>query len=407
MQKFSELDFRFLFLLGLLVFLPSIEALKNLFAILFVFSWVFIAIRNKNWGGRWRIIDSIFLLWILADLFVSINAIITHELSGSNFTDILRFTLIAWVLSRSFFSKERLIQAAWTAIFATIIALIYGYYAGGGELRELYSVGHINHTAIFLLITYSLSLALLIFEFSKFNNYQKIILALLTIALFYATVDTESRATFGIIIIITLVNFLYFAYRVRRNNIVYLLFFITFIIGFSFIFSPPEALKRIKNENYLEDITRKQINQYSYYVFKYAFEKNPLLGVGFGNYSQIDIEDIKPLIIKEKGSFDKSLYRIAPHPHNVYFKYLASGGLLITAIFIWFWFYIVLIMSKLIINRENEWIVFASGGVVMVNLLIGLVNTTLHHEHAILSMFVLGILIGQYRMRELIKELVE
>ncbi len=43
----------------------------------------------------------------------------------------------------------------------------------------------------------------------------------------------------------------------------------------------------------------------------------------------------------------------------------------------------------------------------MVNLIIGLVNTTLHHEHAILSMFVLGLLISQYRMSELMKELVE
>ena len=43
----------------------------------------------------------------------------------------------------------------------------------------------------------------------------------------------------------------------------------------------------------------------------------------------------------------------------------------------------------------------------MVNLLIGLVNTTLHHEHAILSMFVLGLLISQYRMSELRKNLID
>jgi hypothetical protein len=407
MNKLADFDVRFLFLLGMLIFLPSVEALKNLFAILFVFSWIFIAIRNKNWGGRWRIIDSIFLFWILADLLVSINAIITHDLSGSNFRDILRFTLIAWVLSRTYFSKERLIQSALIAIFASIVTLIFGYYQGGGELRELHSVGHINHSAIFLLLTYSISLALLIFEFSKCSSYQKIILSLMTIALFLATVDTESRATFGLIIFITLVNFLYLIYRVRQRSMIFLLFGIIFIIGLAFILSPPDALKRIKNENYLEDITRKQINEYSYYVFKYAFEKNPLFGIGFGNYNQIDIEDIKPLIIEEKGSFDSSLYRKAPHPHNVYFNYLTGGGLIITAIFMWFWFYVVWIMIKLIIKRENEWIIVASGSVVIVNLVIGLVNTTLHHEHAILSMFVLGILISQFRMSELIKELVE
>jgi hypothetical protein len=40
-----------------------------------------------------------------------------------------------------------------------------------------------------------------------------------------------------------------------------------------------------------------------------------------------------------------------------------------------------------------------------VNLGIGWFNTTLHHEHAVLSMFVLGLLIAQFRKSELIKEL--
>tara|TARA_B110000008_G_C16827642_1_gene507200 strand:- start:210 stop:338 length:129 start_codon:yes stop_codon:yes gene_type:complete len=40
-----------------------------------------------------------------------------------------------------------------------------------------------------------------------------------------------------------------------------------------------------------------------------------------------------------------------------------------------------------------------------VNIGIGFVNTTLHHEHAILSMFVLGLLIGQYRIIESVEEL--
>ncbi len=82
-----------------------------------------------------------------------------------------------------------------------------------------------------------------------------------------------------------------------------------------------------------------------------------------------------------------------------------SGGLLIFSIFAWFWFYIAWVIIKLITRRENEWIVLSSIGVVLVNLGIGWVNTTLHHEHAILSMFVLGLLIAQFRKSELIKEL--
>ena len=92
-----------------------------------------------------------------------------------------------------------------------------------------------------------------------------------------------------------------------------------------------------------------------------------------------------------------------------------SGGLLIFSIFVWFWFYIVWIIIKhVILNNlriyrnkfpEYEWSVLSGIAVVLVNLGIGWVNTTLHHEHAILSMFVLGLLIAQFRMTELIEEL--
>ena len=117
------------------------------------------------------------------------------------------------------------------------------------------------------------------------------------------------------------------------------------------------------------------------------------------------MDDIKALVLKEKKVFDKNLYLTSSHAHNVYLTYLVSGGLLIFSIFIWFWFYIVWVIIKLITRRENEWIVLSGIGVVLVNLGIGWVNTTLHHEHAILSMFVLGLLIAQFRKTELIEEL--
>ena len=218
-SKLARVDIRFLFLIGLLIFLPALETPKNIFAFLFVVSWVVIAKKNNDWGGKWLIIDSIFLLWILADIFVSINAIITHQLTGSGFRDIFRFVLIAWVLSRTNFSKERLTQSALVAVVAVIVALIYSYYAGHGHLKELYSVGHINHTAIYLVITYAISLALLLFNFNNLNSYQKITLIVTTIVLFITTIDTHSRAAFGLLIIITLLDFLYFLIRVKKLSL--------------------------------------------------------------------------------------------------------------------------------------------------------------------------------------------
>ena len=403
-NKLSKIDSRFLFLLGLLVFLPAFEVPKNLFALLFVLSWVFIAKKNNYWGGKWRIIDSIFLLWILADIVVSINAIVSHQLSGSNFRDIIRFVLIAWVLSRTDFSKEKLTQSALALLVALIFTLSYGYYSGQGELKELHSVGHLNHTAIFLILAYSVSLSLLLFNFKSLEKYQKIILFISTIILLLASIDTSSRAVFGLLVIITLIDFLYLFVKVKKYSLILFALGIFSCIGTYLAYEPPEALQEILGQkSILDDTHREQIRNFSYYAVK----ANPYLGIGFGNFSQITMDDIKPYIIADKGVFNRSLYDSASHAHNVFFNYLISGGVLIFSIFLWFWFYVVWVIFKLMTRGENDWIVISAIGVVMVNLGIGLVNTTLHHEHAILSMYVLGLLIAQYRKTQLFKDLLE
>jgi len=394
MNKIAAVDVRFLLLAAMLVFLPGVEALKNIFAFLFVLSWVLISKKNNNWGGKWIIIDSIFFLWILADIFVSINAVITHQLSGSNFRDVIRFVLIAWVLSRIYFPKEKLRELALISVIATLITLAYSYYSTGGILKELNSVGHINHTATFLAIAYSISLSLLLFDFHSLKNYQKTILLISTIVLFSATIDTDSRAAFGLIIIITLVDFIYLIIKHRKLSTFFLLFGLVSCVGVFFIYNPPHALDRIlAKDHILQDDARDRIRNFSYYAFKI----NPLLGIGFGNHGQIKIEDIKVEIIKDKGVFNGSEYLPGSHAHNVYYTYLVSGGLLIFSIFLWFWFYIVWIIFKLRSSKENDWIILSSISVLLINLAIGWVNTTLHHEHAILSMFVLGMLISEYR----------
>jgi hypothetical protein len=397
MNKIAAVDLRFLLLAAMLVFLPGVEALKNIFAFLFVLSWVLISKKNNNWGGKWQIIDTILLLWILADIFVSINAVITHQLPGSNFRDVIRFVLIAWVLSRIYFPKEKLRELALISVIATLITLAYSYYSTGGILKELHSVGHINHTATFLAIAYSISLSLLLFDFHSLKNYQKIILLISTIVLFSATIDTDSRAAFGLIIIITLVDFIFLLIKHRKLSMFFLLFGLVSCIGVFFIYNPPKALDRLlAKDHILQDVVRDRIRNFSYYAFK----KNPLLGVGFGNFDLIKKDDIKAEIIKDKGVYNSDDYLKSSHAHNVYYTYLVSGGLLIFSIFLWFWFYIVWIIFKLRSTMENDWIILSSISVLLINLGIGWVNTTLHHEHAILSMFVLGMLISEYRRAE-------
>ena len=79
----------------------------------------------------------------------------------------------------------------------------------GGSCIELNSVGHVNHTAIYLLIVYIISLSLLIFNFKNTNNFQRTVLITTSLILIYVVVDTHSRAASGLLAIITLMAMLY------------------------------------------------------------------------------------------------------------------------------------------------------------------------------------------------------
>jgi len=396
-KQLASVDFRFICLIGVLIFLPAFEAPKNLFALLFVLSWVVIAKKNNDWGGQWRTIDSIFLLWILAAIIVSINAMVSHQLYGGGFRDITRFILIAWVVSRINFSTEKIIQLVMLSILATVLTLIYAYFEGNGVLRELHSVGHINHSAIYLLITYATSLALLLFYYKNLNIYHKIFLTLSSIFFFLSIIDTGSSAAFGILLFITAIYFIYLIIKVKSMTLFLSAVIVSTVIAASFVHNPPWSLvKYINKGSIFSDAARDKILKFNYYAYK----ANPILGIGFKNYSQIKIDDIKKGVLEDGGVFDEEIFRVGAHTHNVYFNYLVSGGLLIFSIFVWFWLYIYWMIYKLVARKETEWIVISSISVSIINLVIGWVNTTLHHEHAILSMFILGLLIANFRTSE-------
>ena len=393
-DRLKQFDLRFVFLIGLLIFLPSFEAPKNLFSFLFVVSWVVISWREGDWGGKWRVIDTIFLLWILADIIVSINAVITHQFPGENFRDIIRFVLIAWVLSRTNFSKNQMSKLALIAVMSTVVTIFYSYATLLGSRVELNSVGHINHTAIYLLLSYALSLTLLAFNFNHLANWERLLLFFATIILFVATIDTDSRATMGLVIIVTLFNMFYFVLHYRKIKFALAAILICTLLATWLAYNPPVALQRIQaNKNILQDVTRDKIRNFSYYAFK----SSPVLGVGFGNFGRLTMSDIKEAIIEDNKDPASGQFLPFNHAHNVYYTYLVSGGLVVFSIFIWFWFYVIHVIIKLRAVAENKWIVVSSASVVMITLGIGWVNTTLHHEHAILSMLVLGLLISRNR----------
>ena len=389
----KEQDAKFIFLVLMLIVLPSLEAPKNLFAVLFVISWVFISKREKSWGGEWMLIDTILLLWIVADVVVGVNAIIAHELPANGSKDIIKFILVGWAVSRSSFDTRQMIFLIVTAVIFSIIPLVESY-TNGKYYIELNSVGHVNHTAIYLLTAYILSISLIIFNFSNMSNAQRFVLTISTIILAYVVVDTNSRATSGVLVVFSLMLLLYAIYYYKNNILTMAIIMLISLTALLVANNPPQVVNKfINGTNLTGDSPREKIRNHSYYTFRIS----PVLGVGFGNYVHFGHDSIKDIVISDKGEYDSSKFLPSAHPHNVFYTYLISGGLIMFSVFVLFWLKILQIIYSVHKNSNEKFLVFSGIGVVMTVLGIGYVNTTLAHEHALLAMFVLGLIVSKYR----------
>jgi hypothetical protein len=388
----------FIYLALLLIFLPSFEALKNLFVILLVFTWAFVARRDNNLGGKWRVIDTIFLFWIIFDIIIGINAVVNLDLPANGSKDIIKFILVGWAVSRLSRDKKQMIFLTVTTVIFATIPLIESYYELANNGRrvfiELNSVGHVNHTAIYLLISYVLSSSILVLQFNKIGHTLKSTLLVTTLVLAYVVVDTNSRAASGILVIFTLLLMSYAVYFYKNSKLT--LATILFVLLSVILITnnpPPVVNKFIHGTDLIGDSPRSKIRSHVYYTYK----THPLLGVGFGNYVHFGHEEIKDAVIKDKGYYDASQFLPSAHPHNIYYTYLVSGGMVMLSVFIWFWLHIVQIIFRVNKQSDSDYLVLSSVGVVLTILGAGWVNTTLAHENALVSMFVLGMLISKYR----------
>lgn len=73
------------------------------------------------------------------------------------------------------------------------------------------------------------------------------------------------------------------------------------------------------------------------------------------------------------------------------------------AVFLWFWGWLafLLLHTKKNIHENNYWLWVSSANIIIINLGVGIVNSTFHHENAILSMIIIAFFIGLQRTKSL------
>ncbi|MGS2717395.1 O-antigen ligase family protein [Eionea flava] len=383
-------------LCGLALSLPIIEVTKHLFILILVVFFIYdLLLKKLNFEQSYP--TKCIYIFLTGSIIASIGATLNgYEVQKLH--DIIRYGLVGLIILYAPISKKQAYIILGCLIFSALAGILDAYHSlhqGKEKYFELRSVGHINHSSIYILLTVGLTLPLL---FSiKHRVISILTYATINAALIYSLLETNSRATFIGLGIIILLLVIFSALRSKKIACISLA--ITIFGIMLTIWNPPSALNKIygKSKYYENKLTPREKAWNTAY---HAWKKEYLFGVGYGNYKIITEKFMQEQYINsEIDTADKTAFIYLPHAHNRFFNTLAEGGLIgLLSLLLLLAGFAVYFFSSLRISSSNKdtftfWLIgFNSLTIISI---VGLFNTTLHHEHGILAMILLCLSVNQ------------
>ena len=399
--KILELFFLSLFILAL----PSLEAPKNIFLAGFIVLalWNQFQTRKKISWSTW---DWIFLLFITSSLLSATFSGINNGDEWRGFRTILFTTLFGWVLSRANYQKKQIYSIFLISICSAFLALFFAWYelnvSHSRKFLELHSVGHVNHSAIYLTTIIGASTGILLsFKSISLKNFKSMAFFILTLTFLIGITVEASRiaAAVSFLIILTLIVFLPNTNKIKKYAFLSLITFICCL----FMFSNNLTKKTIAS--YKGDIQSEHLKTYDekllgertriWRVSLQAIQFYPLLGIGNKNFIMLKPYMIQNHLESQGKVFNSDDYTFSTHSHSLYLTAWVERGLLgIFAILTMMIFWLkMLINDYKNINRPRGSIYLWSGAFSawMSIFLNGLFNTSFQHENALLALLFLGL----------------
>jgi len=391
--KYLELAFLSLMLLSL----PSLEAPKNIFLILFLATSLYRQYTKKA-KDPWRLWDWIFLSYIASAFLSATFAGIPNGAEWGGFSSFLIWTGFAWLLSRTQYESKEITWIIWVAILATLPPLAWGLIEymmiHTKDTLQLHSVGHVNHSAIYLGIILGAALSVVLSIWRDVGLIKRIGLILLPIIFFVSIIIGQSRGVFGISLVRLSLIILLIPNPKKIKAIAFALF--ALILVLMPLMNAAIIQKQIANQNANNTLSdRDRVWNVSFEAARFY----PVFGVGNGNWNRITLEDLKKSREERNVPFDEKNYTIQyGHSHSLYLTSLVErgvSGFVVLIVFMGSWL-ITLIKSyrKLKSSTQGSYLWGASLGAWIVTCGVGFVNSTFHHEHAILALLFLGLHLG-------------
>lgn len=391
--KYLELAFLSLMLLSL----PSLEAPKNIFLILFLATSLYRQYAKKT-QDPWRLWDWIFLSYIASAFLSAIFAGIPNGAEWGGFRSFLIWTGFAMLLSRTQYESKEITWIIWVTILGTLPPLAWGLIQfmviHTKDTLQLHSVGHVNHSAIYLGIILGAALSVTLSIWRDVGLIKRIGLIFLPIIFFVGIIIGQSRGVFGISLIRLSLIILLIPNPKKIKAIAFALFAI--VLGLMPLMNAAIIQKQIASQNANNTVSDRDR------VWNVSIEAShfyPIFGVGNGNWNRITLEDLKKSRAERSVPFDPTNYVISVgHSHSLYLTSLVERGVLgfiVLIVFMGSWL-VTLIRSyrKLKTSAQGSYIWGASLSAWIVTCGVGFVNSTFHHEHAILALLFLGLHLG-------------
>ena len=380
-------------MLALLAFsLPLGEAPKNVFAVFYVLTWL-VNRTDGQWGGPWRHWDTLFLAWGLSGYVMAPFAgLPRHEWGAAH--DLPRIAFVAWIASRG-----RYPEGAWRTLLAVIaastaIALAHGMWRlhvskTFSEL-ELQSVGHVNHSAIYLSIAFGIAIAGLIGGWQARRLAAGAAWGLLALFFFAGVIDGSSRGAFTVSVVLAVLLGAAAIYRFRWRLAILV---VLASLCAAAVLSSNLEIGRKQQRNI-------EANNFSAYRGQIwdrgllAWRHMPFAGVGMGNFNEISDRHVLGWLARDGKPLELRAYLANSHAHSLYVNTLVERGLvgsLPVALLIVAWAVLLARTRPGESGDETAFMVWgASFSGWFVTVTAGLINTTLHHEHGLLAAMLLG-----------------
>ena len=382
-------------LIAFCVFLPLFEAPKNAAWLGYVGAWLLNRTRARDFGGRWNLWDTLFAFWIASGYLVAaFSGLKGSEVGGAH--ELARYALLGWMAKRGGYSAREIRWVLGALVASTVAGLAYGYWrlwsgAGKSGTLQLHSVGHANHTAIYLAIMLGVCASWL---FARWNAWaagrRAVALAVCALGL-VSLVVTASRGAVGVGLAMTVILAAAWWPRWRAPLIASLAALA--LVAAALVVVNPEVMRKQEANAAAQNVLANRDGIWRMAVA--AWERYPWFGVGMDNYSLISHELVRAWRTEAGKDYDATRYVRFPHAHNLFVNALAERGAVgfaALAAVLLAWLLALIRERPRPQDRDLAWLLWGGAASAwFVTVAVGMVNTTLHHEHGLLAVLLLGL----------------